>query len=87
MKTFDEYLSENQILTEVDVRHEQYQGAHGKKPSGHGNWMFSHHKNVDFKQHKEGHDFTSHNGSYSEAKKHAQQWAKSKGHSVVHVQS
>lgn len=81
MQSFEEFLAE------AIVDHEHFQGAHGKKPSGHGNWIFSHNKNQSLRGAQEGHDYFSHTGSYSEAKKKAAAWGKSKGHHRVHVLS
>lgn len=70
----------------VEVRTEQHQFAHGKKPSGRGTWFFSQHKSIDFGKHKEGEDFIQHNGTYSEAKAAAKKWAAAKGHHTIHAQ-
>ncbi len=81
VKSFEDFLSES------IVDHEHFQGAHGKKPSGHGNWIFSHNKNQSLLGAKEGHDYFSHTGYYSDAKKKAAAWGKSQGHHRVHVLS
>jgi hypothetical protein len=90
MKTFNEYvesLNEDVALNEaVEVSHSTFENAHGKKPTGHGRWVFSHNKNPDMSK-SEGTEFVTHTGHYSEAKKVAQKWAKDNGHSVIHVAS
>jgi len=64
----------------------QYKISHGKEPKGRGGWYFSPHSAIDFAKHKEGDDYiSSGNDSYSDAKKQAAQWAKSKGHKKMYV--
>ncbi|USV41075.1 hypothetical protein [Xanthomonas phage BUDD] len=80
MSTFEEFLNEA-----IQVNHSAYQRAHQKKASGKGNWMVgvgTH--DIDFKKHKEGEHYISHNGTASEAAKKAKELAKKHGHSSVH---
>ena len=75
-------------IDEVEVSGiNNYESTHGKKPKGFGNWYFSKHKSIDFSAHKEGEDHVSIRGTFGDAKKQATQWAKSKGHAVIHVQT
>jgi len=69
----------------VEVQSDHYKFAHGKAPSGEGSWMFTPHKSINFSNHKEGEHYMSVHGKYSEAKKKAQAWAKSKGHGIIKV--
>jgi hypothetical protein len=69
----------------VEVQSHHYEFSHGKRPSGEGMWMFTPHKNIDFSKHKEGEHYISVHGKYGEAKKKAQQWAKSKGHRIIKI--
>ena len=83
MKTVNDIV--NSILSEsVIFNDDSYQGAHGKKPRGQGNWYISHAKSIDFSKHKEGEDYVSHNGSLTDAKKKAAKVLGPK-HSVLHV--
>lgn len=70
---------------------DRYEYAHGKRPSGKGTWIFSPHKSHSFKEHgsKAGEHFfqSAPHTSYSDAKKQASAWGKSKGHSELHVQT
>lgn len=65
---------------------DNYSYTHGKKPSGHGNWVFSKHRSHDVRTHSDEDKF-EHRGTYSEAKKAAKKWAKEKGHSTAYVQT
>lgn len=69
----------------VEVSHSNYEFTHGAKPRGHGNWIFSPHKDVDLMKHKKGEDYFHHQGNYSEAKAKAASWAKAAGHTQLHV--
>lgn len=72
----------------VEVRHDRYMRSHGKKArdsgQGSGTWMFTHKSmgDVDYNNHKEVHTAR---GSFSDAKKSAQKWAKEHGHHSVYV--
>jgi hypothetical protein len=68
----------------VEVSHDRYMRSHSKKASGTGTWMFTHKPmgSVDYKDESQVH---SARGSFSDAKKSAQQWAKKNGHSRVYV--
>jgi hypothetical protein len=69
----------------VEVSHDRYMRSHGKKASGgNGNWMFTHKRagDVDYNNKTEVH---SARGTYSDAKKSAQKWAKEHGHRTVYV--
>lgn len=60
--------------------------SHLKEPKGRGGWMFSKHKDIDFGTHKQGEDWISTPSmTYADAKKHAKEWAASKGHSTIYV--
>jgi hypothetical protein len=88
LQSFEEFLEE-QTLDEgaVSVSDTSYQGAHGKKPSGTGNWMFSKHQSHDFSKHPKE-DLFQHNGTYSAAKKAAVKHFKAQGHTgTIHTQS
>ena len=89
MKTFNEFIAEGVIEEAVSSDSvDRYKNENGGKgPAGHGNWYFSKHKSIDFKNHKEGEDHISVNGKYSDAKKQATAWAKEKGHGVIHLQT
>jgi chemotaxis protein histidine kinase CheA len=68
----------------VTVEHMEHLMAHGHDPKGKGTWMFSRHRKIDFAKHKAGEDYiTTPSMNYAEAKKHAKQWAASKGHSLI----
>lgn len=82
MKTFQEFLEEAVVS---DLSKKRYEFANGKKPSGHGNWLFTKHEKGVEPHHKLGEDHTQHQGTFSEASAHAKKWAKSKGISEVHV--
>lgn len=68
----------------VSVHHDRYLRSHGKKASGHGTWMFTHKRSgdADIGNDKEVHQAR---GTFSDAAKSAQKWAKSQGHSAVYV--
>ena len=76
--------TKNAMKEAVEVSHDRYMRSHGKKASGTGGWFFTHKSghvnNLDDK--KEVH---FHQGSFSDAKKSAQKWAKEHGHSTVYV--
>lgn len=80
MKTFQEFINEG-----VEVSHSNYQNTHSRAPKGMGSWVFSHNKNPNLATGKEGIDYVTHNGTYTEAKNKAKSWAKSQGHSLIHV--
>jgi hypothetical protein len=68
----------------VSVLDNEHMMAHGHDPRGTGQWMFSKHRKIDFGTHKEGEDYiTTPRMSYTAAKKHAKQWAASKGHGSI----
>ena len=70
----------------VDVDTSSHFRSHLKEPKGRGGWMFSKHPDVDFGIHKQGEDWISTPSmTYGEAKKHAKEWAASKGHSRIYV--
>jgi hypothetical protein len=73
--------------TEAEVGNTEYQWAHGKKPSGQGSWFFvAHRGGINFSKDVEGEDYIQlHQMSYSDAKKAAIKWAKSKGHTSLFV--
>lgn len=75
----------SELNESVEVSSDFYQYAHGKKPSGHGAWMFTPHRSGVHTSHKEGVNYISVTGKYGEAKKKAQSWAKSLGHTKIHV--
>ena len=78
--SIQDFLESQEDLNEsVTVDTERYQGAHGKKPSGNGSWMFSKHKSHDFKKHPES-DLYKGQGNYSEVKKAAVSHFKKQGH-------
>ena len=74
-------------LDEAEVGNTDYQFAHGRTPKGHGSWFFvAHRGGVDFSKDVEGEDYIQlHQMSYSDAKKAAVKWAKSKGLSQIFV--
>lgn len=68
----------------VTVETTEHEMSHGKMPKGAGRWMFSRNRKIDFANHKEGEDYiTTPHMPYAEAKKHAKQWAASKGHGLI----
>lgn len=73
--------------TEAEVSNTDYEWTHGKKPSGQGSWFFVAHKGgINFSKDVEGEDYIQLNQmSYSDAKKAAIKWAKSKGHTSLFV--
>lgn len=87
IKTFNDFLEEQTLEETISVSDDHYRGAHGKKPSGSGNWMFSKHKSHDFSKHPKE-DVFQHNGTYSNAKKAAVKHFKDQGHiGTIHTQS
>lgn len=68
----------------VEVSHDRYMRSHGKPASGKGQWMFTHKRtgDVDYNNDRDVHRAT---GSYSDAKKSAQLWAKKHGHNTAYV--
>ncbi len=74
-------------LDEAEVSNTDYEWTHGRKPSGQGSWFFvAHRGGINFSKDVEGEDYIQLNQmSYSEAKKAAIKWAKSKGHSSLFV--
>lgn len=79
LKSFDEFVTEQEIDESVSVDTLHYQGVHGKKPSGHGSWMFSKHRSHDFQKHPES-DLYKGQGNYSDVKKAAVSHFKKQGH-------
>lgn len=86
--------SKNAILAYIEhisegVSHDskaRYEYSNGKKPSGHGNWMFStvHPREHDVEKHKD--QTVSVQGTFSDASKKAAAHFKSKGHKgEIHV--
>lgn len=86
--------SKNAILAYIEhisegVSHDskaRYEYSNGKKPSGHGNWMFStvHPREHDVEKHKD--QTVSVQGTFSDASKKAASHFKSKGHKgEIHV--
>ena len=78
-------IEDSELNEAVEVSSDYYQYANGKKPAGHGNWMFTPHRSGIQPSHKEGENYISVTGKYGEAKKKAQVWAKSLGHTKIHV--
>jgi len=74
-------------LDEAEVSNTDYEFTHGKKPGGQGSWFFvAHRGGVNFSKDVEGEDYVElHGMSYSDAKKAAVKWAKSKGHTSLFV--
>ena len=72
---------------EAEVSNSDYEWTHGKKPSGQGSWFFvAHRGGVNFSKDVEGEDYIQLNQmSYTDAKKAAVKWAKSKGHTSLFV--
>jgi hypothetical protein len=69
----------------IEVSHARYLRSHGKQASGgHGNWMFTHKSTGDV-DYKNGSEVHAARGSFSDAKKSAQKWAKEHGHRTVYV--
>lgn len=79
----DEMFEEIELDEAVSVSHDRYIRSHGKKASGgEGSWMFTHKERGDAK----GEDrFEAPRGKFSDAKKHAQKWAKERGHHTIYV--
>lgn len=75
------------LVGEAEVDRGDYEWTHGRKPSGKGSWFFVAHKGgINFGKHVEGEDYIQLNQmSYSDAKKAAVKWAKSKGHTQLFV--
>jgi len=81
MKALQSTLNES-----VHFMTSNFELSHGRKPAGRGSWFFSKHSHINFDKHKEGDDYVSFNNkTYSEARNKAKEWAKSKGHSIIHV--
>jgi hypothetical protein len=78
---------QGKLVGEADVSNTDYEWTHGRKPSGKGSWFFVAHKGgINFGKHVEGEDYIQLNQmSYSDAKKAAVKWAKSKGHTQLYV--
>jgi len=74
-------------LDEAEVSNTDYEFTHGKKPGGQGSWFFvAHRGGINFSKDVEGEDYIElHGMSYSDAKKAAVKWAKSKGHTSLFV--
>ena len=74
-------------LDEAEVSNTDYEFTHGKKPGGQGSWFFvAHRGGINFSKDVEGEDYVElHGMSYSDAKKAAVKWAKSKGHTSLFV--
>lgn len=87
-KAIGKALRKEDLDEAVEVRHDRYMRSHGKKArdsgQGSGNWMFTHKSmgDVDYNNDKEVHTAR---GSFSDAKKSAQKWAKEHGHHAVYV--
>lgn len=77
-KTFEEF-SNDVALDEATVDADRYQAVTGKKPSGHGNWIFSKHKSHNSDIHPKTDAFQG-TGKYSEVKKDAVNHFKKQGH-------
>lgn len=73
--------------TEAEVSNTDYEFTHGKKPKGQGSWFFvAHRGGINFSKDVEGEDYIQLNQmSYSDAKKAAVKWARSKGHTSLFV--
>lgn len=79
-KTFEEYLAE---AIRVDTN--AYRRSHMKNPGGSGNWIFGLDKSdIDFQKDKEGSDYVSVRGNYSDALKKAKEVAKAKGKTTIY---
>ena len=78
---------QGKLVGEAEVSNTDYEFTHGRKPSGKGSWFFVAHKGgIDFRKDVEGEDYIQLNQmSYSDAKKAAVKWAKSKGHPSLFV--
>lgn len=74
-------------LDEAEVSNTDYEFTHGRKPGGQGSWFFvAHRGGINFSKDVEGEDYIQLNQmSYSDAKKAAIKWAKSKGHTSLFV--
>jgi hypothetical protein len=71
-------------ISEVSVEHDRYMRSHSKKAKDPGyasSWSFTHKRYGE--PNKE--DMFTHHGRFSDAKKAAQKWAKTKGHDAVYV--
>jgi hypothetical protein len=68
------------------VDHSSYARSHMKSPKGEGSWMFSSARSINFDNHEEGKHYVTVNGKFGEAKKKAQEWAKTQGHKVIYTQ-
>lgn len=77
----------NEELTEaIAVDTERFEGVHGKKPKGHGQWIFFTDKNkTDIR--KDDHYQTKTAMNYSDAVKAAKKWAKEKNLYRIYVAS
>jgi hypothetical protein len=79
-KTVDESIN----ISEVSVEHDRYMRSHSKKAKDLGyasSWSFTHKRYGE--PNKE--DMITHHGRFSDAKKAAKNWAKTKGHDTVYV--
>ena len=78
---------QGKLVGEAEVSNTDYEWTHGKKPKGTGSWFFVAHKGgVNFSKDVEGEDYIElHGMSYSDAKRAAIKWAKSKGHTSLFV--
>jgi hypothetical protein len=83
-KEVSRVYEESELDEAVEVSHSRYQRSHSKNATGTGDWMFTHKPmgSVDYKNSSEVH---SARGSFSDAKKSAQKWAKEHGHKTVYV--
>jgi hypothetical protein len=83
MISFKDYLAED-----VEVVSDSYKFNHDHNPKGMGSWIFTRdgiQNKLDFDVHKKGVDWFEHHGTYSAAKTAAKKWARSRGHSYIHV--
>lgn len=83
----EENVTEEAIDEAATVDHARYMRSHGKKArdTGHpGTWMFTNKEYGDVNQNNNK-EFHSARGSFADAKKSAQNWAKEHGHNRVYV--
>lgn len=82
VKLFEEFFNESLIIEGVTVETGRYERAHGKKPKGNGQWLFSYDSNaVDPKEYVEVPGAMN----YSDAAKFAAKKAKEAGKSYIYV--
>lgn len=78
-------IEEDSLDESVSVYHDRYARSHGKNASGRGTWMFTNKPSGSVKNYNDEKEVHHYNGSFSDAKKSAKEWAQKHGHSAAYV--